>query len=509
MTSEGPLHIKMAVVGAGFGGLGMGVALKRSGEHDFRIFEKGHTVGGVWRDNTYPGCTCDVPSHLYSFSFAPYKSRDTRFPPQQNILAYLEQVAADWGLLPHLQLNTKVAEALYRDDTQNWEITTAAKQRVVADTVIFAVGQLHRPKYPNIPGLDTFTGPILHPAAWDINVDFHAKNVGIIGTGSSAAQMLPILASTAANVTIYQRTPHWVLPKLDSKFGRVARAALQLPGGHRVYRKVLHHGADLLLSPLPRSKTWRRLVEQYARRHLRRQVVDEELIKKLAPTYPIGSKRILFDNDFFPALTRSNVTLVTDPIEAISEKGIQTKSGNQIADILICATGFKASEFLVPMSVRGRDGRFLNDDWRSGAEAFMGLAVRGYPNLFLIAGPNSFNPAGSNPEMKELQIDYIMACVQWQKGSAQAIEVSEKAAAEYHEWLKNSLQKTVWQDSVDSWYKHGSGKVTSPWPESAHVFARMLRRPPAQSFEKLKNPGAQRYLEIPHAISHAKQWKFA
>jgi cation diffusion facilitator CzcD-associated flavoprotein CzcO len=490
MKSKLPTRTKIVIIGAGFGGLGMGAALQRSGEREFLILEKGYTVGGVWRDNTYPGCTCDVPSHLYSFSFAPYESRKKRFPPQQEILHYLEKVAAEEGLLPHLHLNTEVEKARFREDKNDWEIITAGDDQIHAEIVVFAVGQLHRPNFPDILGLDNFDGPVLHPAKWDNGVDFRGKHISVIGTGSSAAQMLPSLASVASSVTVYQRNPHWVLPKLNPDFGRIGRTLLRTPGAHGIYRKALSYGADILLSPIPRSKLWRSVVGTYARRSLRTQIVNKDLSEKLLPTYPIGTKRILFDNEFYSALTRPNVQLITAPIRSVSDKCIDTDEGAQPTDVIICATGYRASEFLVPMAVQGRNSRCLNEDWQSGAEAFMGLAIHGYPNLFMIAGPNSFNPAGSNPEMKEVQISYIMRCLRWKNiCGATGIEVSHKATVEYQEWLKRRMEKTVWQESVDSWYRHESGKITNPWPDSLRVFKRLMRTQPSHSFGKLKPHG--------------------
>ncbi|KAL6712460.1 hypothetical protein ACN47E_000337 [Coniothyrium glycines] len=478
-------HTKIVIVGAGFGGLGMGVTLKKAGEKDFVILEKSSNVGGVWRDNSYPGCTCDVPSHLYSFSFAPYRRRDKRYPPQQEILEYLEQVTEDHGLREHLHLNKEISKAQFREDENRWDILTTSEQNYSAEIVIFAVGQLHQPRYPDIPGMRSFEGPAFHSARWNHHVKFQGKRVGIIGTGSSAAQMLPILADIASSVTLYQRTPHWVLPKPSAKFSRASRMILRVPGFHRLYRKALSDGADILLSPITRSKTWRQTVEWYAVAALRRQVADRELVDKLMPAYPLGSKRIILDNDFYPNLTRENVHLVTEPIDSVSYTEIRTKDGaSRSTDIIVCATGFRASDFLVPISVSGRGGHNLNDEWSSGAEAFMGLAVHGYPNLFVIAGPNTFNPAGSNPEMKELQIEYIMACLRWKQDTgAEAIEVDCQVAVRYEKWLRTKLEQTVWPESVDSWYRHETGKVTSPWPMSRRAFARLLRdHQPQRSF---------------------------
>jgi cation diffusion facilitator CzcD-associated flavoprotein CzcO len=476
---------KYIIVGAGFGGIEMAVALKRAGIDDFVILEKSDDVGGVWRDNSYPGCSCDVPSHLYSFSFAPYKGRNKRFPPQKEILAYLRQVADSFGLIPHLRLNTPVSQAVYQESERRWRLTTAAGELFDAESVIFAVGQLHRPSFPDIPGRQDFKGYSLHPAVWDHDIDLRGKRIAIIGTGSSAAQMLPVIASAAKSVSIYQRSPAWILPKPNINFGLLSRSALRLPGAHGVYRKSLYYGADVFLAPVVRSKLLGWLAEGIGRRHLRLQVQNEDLRLKLSPTYSIGSKRILFDSNFYPTLANENVRLVTEPITQITPTGIVTANGEHTpVDIIIYATGFKASEFLVPMSVLGRDGRSLNKDWAAGAEAFMGLAVPGYPNAFIIAGPNTFNPAGSNPNMKEVQVAYIMRCLYWKKETgAETVEVSEEAMAEYRAWLDRKMKQTIWPTSVDSWYKHESGKITNPWPASARDFARMLRRHPKECFQ--------------------------
>lgn len=485
MVATEYFHTKIVIVGAGFGGLGMGVALRKAGEHDFKILEKFSDVGGVWRDNVYPGCTCDVPSHLYSFSFAPYKRRDKRFPPQREILEYLQQVTDNYGLRNHLHLNTEVSGATFHQEKNRWEIITTSKQILSAEVVIFAAGQLHQPSYPHIPGLySKFDGLVFHSARWQDDAKLEGKNVSIIGSGSSAAQMLPKLLAICSKVTMYQRTPHWVLPKSDEDFGVVSKMVLGLPGTHYLYRKALSYGADLLLSPVPRCKLWRRALERYAYFNLRHQVKDSSLIEQLTPRYPLGSKRIVMDSRYYPALLHDNVQLVTEPIRSIQGNQIHLESGeSRTTDIIICATGFKASDFLLPMSVIGRDGHNLNEDWSSGAEAFLGLAIHGYPNLFLIAGPNSFNPAGSNPQMKELQIRYIMRCLRLKKEiGAQAMEVKKETTEQFQKRIDENIRKTIWPDSVDSWYKHDSGRVTNPWPLSLRAFKKMLSRPPERAF---------------------------
>lgn len=478
------MNCKVAVVGAGFGGIGMGVALRRAGITDFVIFERGGDVGGVWRDNTYPGCSCDVPSHLYSFSFAPYRSCRVRFPRQREILDYLRQVAADHGLGPHLKLGVAIEEATYLEAEGRWELTTSCGQRVLADVVIFAVGQLHRPNVPDFPGRADFAGPSFHSARWDHDQDLRGKNVAVIGTGSSAAQMLPTLAATARHVRVFQRTPHWVLPKPSSGFGPVARAALRLPGAHGLYRRALYYCADVVLTPIMRRGWSSRPAEWAARRYLHSRISDPRLRAKLTPGYPIGGKRIIFDSHYYTALTRENVDLITAPITRITRDGLLTADGaHHQADVIIYATGFRAPEFLVPISVRGRGGVLLHDQWSSGATALLGVAVPGFPNAFLIAGPNSFNPAGSNPGMKELQIDYIIRCLRWRdRIGASAIEARAAAMRAHQQWIERAVATTVWPTVEQSWYKHSSGRVTNPWPASARAYDRALRRPPDESF---------------------------
>ncbi|WP_063821122.1 flavin-containing monooxygenase [Nocardia araoensis] len=476
---------KVAVVGAGFGGIGMGVGLRRAGITDFVIFERGGDVGGVWRDNTYPGCSCDVPSHLYSFSFAPYRSRRVRYPRQAEILEYLRRVAADHGLVPHLRLGTAISAARYLEAESGWELTTSEGQRVFADVVVFAVGQLHRPHIPDLAGRADFAGPSFHSARWDHEQNLRGKDVAVIGNGSSAAQMLPALAAIARQVRVFQRTPHWVLPKPPAHFGPLARTALRLPGAHRLYRRVLYYGGDVLLAPIMHRGWSARPAEWAARRYLHRRIADPGLRAKLTPDYPIGGKRIIFDSHYYSALSRRNVELITDPITRITRDGLRTADGaHHRADVIIYATGFRAPEFLVPITVRGRGGVLLHDQWRSGATALLGVAVPGYPNAFLIAGPNSFNPAGSNPEMKECQVDYIIRCLRWRdRIGASAIEVRMTAMRAHQQWLERAVAATVWPATEPScWYKHDSGRVTNPWPASARAFDRALRRPPSESF---------------------------
>ncbi|MBF6331829.1 NAD(P)/FAD-dependent oxidoreductase [Nocardia transvalensis] len=456
----------------------MAAALKKAGIEDFVIVEEADGLGGVWRDNTYPGCSCDVPSHLYSFSFAPYRDTRQRYPRQNQILDYLHSVARSYDLNRHLRCGTAITEATYHDELCHWDLTTATGERIRTGIVIFAVGQLHRPHIPAIPGIEQFTGTMFHTAAWDHTHDLRDRHVAVIGTGASAAQLLPHVAATARRVSVYQRTPHWVLPKPSAEFGPLTHALLHIPGAHQLYRKAVHWGAELVLAPIMHRGWSARPAEWLARAYLRHCITDPALRDALTPKYPIGGKRIIFDSHFYPTLTRDNVELVTSRVERVTATGVETADGaNRCADTIILATGFRTTEFLTPTTIRGRDGLLLHQLWAQGAHAFLGLTVRGFPNMYLLAGPNSFNPSGSNPAMKEAQIAYIMKCIRWQKESkGGALEVSAVADARYRQWIQLSLVKTVWPEVKLSWYRHPSGRITNPWPGTAHRYERMIRR---------------------------------
>ncbi|WP_378741221.1 flavin-containing monooxygenase [Nocardia brasiliensis] len=481
--ANGIPHFKVVVIGAGFGGIGMAVALKHAGTENFTILDSGNTVGGVWRDNTYPDCNCDVPSHLYSFSFAPYRDRRTRYPGQPEILAYLQNVVSEHGLEPHLQLNTAINEATYLDTEGSWWLTTTSGHNIVAEVVVFAVGQLHHPHIPEFPGQSEFSGPAFHSARWDHDQDLHGLDIAVVGTGSSAAQLVPALAGLARTVRVFQRTPNWVLPKPATHFGPLARIALAVPFGHKIYRHALAFASDAVLAPIMRRGWSARPAEWAARRYLRRRISDPVLRVKLTPDYPIGGKRILIDSGYYHALNEPNVELITDPITNITTTGIQTADNrHHHADAIIYATGFRASEFLGPMMVRGQRGAMLHEQWRSGATALLGTAVPKFPNLFMIAGPNTFTPAGSNPQMKEHQIEFIMRCLRWRERiGAPAIGVDPAALQTLQEHVERAVLKTVWP-STPSWYWHSSGRITNPWPASVRAYRRALNGAPTNWF---------------------------
>ncbi|WP_267465345.1 flavin-containing monooxygenase [Nocardia puris] len=469
---------QLVVVGAGFGGIGMAAALRASEviDDNFLLVDAGSDIGGVWRDNTYPGCSCDVPAHLYSYSHSPYRDATVRYPGQAATLDYLRGVAEANSLAPVLRLKTAISAATYRDPGY-WDLTTASGEVISTDIVVFAVGQLHRPKLPDIPGRESFAGPAFHTARWDHRVDLTDRDVTVIGTGSSAAQILPHVAERAERVRLYQRNPHWVMPKPGDDFGPMSQAALRIPGAHALYRCALDLAADVVLAPIMR-RGWSAVpAERMARRYLRRTITDPRLRQQLTPDYPIGGKRIILDSRYYPTLNRENVELVTEPITAITPTGVATTDRHRRAEVIIYATGFHATDFLAPITVHGRDGRVLAHQWRSGPTAFLGTLIEGYPNLFLLAGPNTFSPAHSNPAMKEHQIDYIIQALRWRREiGAQAIEVDVEVAEDYQRRLDHALSTTVWT-ATPSWFTHSSGRLTNPWPSSRRAFAHALRTP--------------------------------
>ncbi|WP_280470638.1 flavin-containing monooxygenase [Nocardia farcinica] len=487
MTGPAIRH-SVVIVGAGFGGLTMAQALKSAGVNDFLILEEGDDVGGVWRENTYPGCACDVPSHLYSFDFDPHRDPEVRYPDQAAILAYMRQVADRAGLRPHLRSHTEVRAADYNDADGTWTLTTTTGKLIHSEAVVWAVGQLHRPSIPAIAGAHRFRGRAFHSARWDHSADLTGA-VAVVGTGSSAAQMVPELARTATSVTVYQRTPAWILPKPKPRFGRITRWGLRhVPGLHSLYRSGLYIGADLALAPIMRGGWSARWAAYIARAHLHRQVRDRELRAKLTPAYRIGEKRILMDSRFYPALTQPHVELVTDPIDHVTADGIRTVDGRERhADVIVWATGFRAPEFLAGVRVRGRDGLLLHQQWaRAGRpEAFYGLAVPGFPNMYMVAGPHSFTPANSNPAMKEHQVRYIMRCLDLSDRLGMPIEVDSAAMAAYRAWLDQALAQTVWPDGVPAWWRRTDGQITNPWPGTVAEFAGALaRHHPAEVFDQ-------------------------
>ncbi|WP_440104235.1 flavin-containing monooxygenase [Streptosporangium sp. H16] len=471
----------VAIIGAGFGGLCMAIRLEKAGIRSYTIFEKGADVGGTWRDNIYPGAGCDIPSHLYSFSFERYSSWTRRYPEQPEILRYLEGCADKYGLRPRIRLNTAVTAATFDESLGKWRVRTTAGEEVF-DVVVSAVGQLNRPQLPDIPGMSSFSGAAFHSARWDHSVDLAGRRVAVIGNGSSAAQLIPRVAEVAGHLDVFQRTPNWVIPKPDAVFGPRARTAFRLaPFLQRAYREWLYRYTENTLYPALAGGWSTGLLRKRALGHLREQVPDPLLRAKLTPRYPVGCKRVVIDSGFYPALTRPDVDVVTDGITRIVPGGVETTAGLREADVIVYATGFETSGFLAPVQVTGRGGRQLAKEWKDGAEAYLGIAVPYFPNLFLLYGPNTNLGHNSIVFMIECQVRYVMGCLP-HLASRGPMEVRPEAMATWRRSLDRVMEGMVWQAGCTSWYKNASGRVTNNWPGTATTYRRITRAPRPESF---------------------------
>jgi cation diffusion facilitator CzcD-associated flavoprotein CzcO len=470
----------IAVLGAGAGGLCTGVQLRRAGIETFTVYEKSDGVGGTWRDNTYPGACCDAKSHLYSFSFArwPYWSR--RYASQAEILDYLERVADVFGLRPHLRTNTEVTALTWDEDDQRWHLRLADGSEETADVVVSGLGQLNRPWIPDLAGLDTFTGTTFHSARWNHDHDLRGERVAVIGNAASAIQFIPPVAEQAGSLRIFQRSANWIFPRPNADYSpRTVAALARLPGVLEGYRAFLYAAYEARFGLFRKGSPLAALMEQAGRRHLESVVADPALRRALTPDYQPGCKRMLISSDYYPALCRDHVEVVTSAIERITPRGIVTADGVEHAvDTIVFATGFDTTHFLAPLTVTGRDGRLLADAWHEGAEAHHGITVSGFPNLFLLYGPNTNLGHNSIIYMIEAQVHYLLGCLdELAARGAGAMDVRPEVQAAYNRALQTSMRRLVWEAGCRSWYKNEFGKVTNNWPHTTLRYWFETRRP--------------------------------
>jgi cation diffusion facilitator CzcD-associated flavoprotein CzcO len=457
---------RVVIIGAGFGGLAVATELVRAGFHDFTILERAGEIGGVWRENTYPGAGCDIPSPLYSFSHRPNPDWPMRFSLQADIKAYLEEVAREYGLTGRIRFGTGVASADFDESASRWRVRTEAGEVIEADVLVPAVGQLSRPAMPDIPGRESFRGPAFHSATWDHDVDLAGKRVAVIGTGASAIQFVPELQRVAGHVTVFQRSAPWIVRKNDVAYRPWHRRLFRrLPVTQKFERFRIWLICEFLSLGLVDVPPVRAYLGRLGRKHLERQVPDGELRAKLTPDYAPGCKRALFSNEFYPALTKPNVALETEKIVGILPEGVRTADGVvHEADVLVYGTGFRASDFLVPMAVRGRDGAELAETWRDGAWAYLGITVPRFPNLFLVYGPNTNLGGNSIVYMLESQARYIVQAVRTLAGRpGVALEVKPEVAARFDTVLQRRLGRSVWT-RCSSWYRNEAGRIVNNWP---------------------------------------------
>ena len=477
----------VVIVGTGFAGLGMAIRLKQAGIHDFTLLEQADGVGGVWRDNHYPGVACDVESHLYSFSFEPNPKWSRQFAPREEILAYLNHCADKYGIRPHIRFSTAVKRATFDEKTGVWSVETSAGDTIRARVVVSGSGHaLSKPVMPDIKGLASFQGKTMHSARWDDAYPLEGKRVAVIGTGASAIQIVPSIAPKVAHLDLYQRTPAWILPKPDRAItpreqARFARA----PWTQMLARSAIYWKREALALGFVVEPRILKLAEKLALRYLQRSVRDPVLREKLTPRYPMGCKRVLPTNDFYPALGRANVDVVTDGIAEVRAHSIVTRDGTEReVDAIVCATGFEAAEAAAPFEVRGRGGIDLNEAWTNGIEAYLGTAVNGFPNMFLIIGPNTGLGHSSMVFMIESQIAYIVDAIKtMRKKKLASIEVHADTQSKYNVRLQERLAHTVWAADCESWYKTKSGKNTTLWPGFTFEFRWRTRKFDAEAYE--------------------------
>jgi cation diffusion facilitator CzcD-associated flavoprotein CzcO len=456
----------VAVVGAGFGGVGALVMLARAGYRDVTVFERGERVGGVWHHNTYPGAACDVPSHLYEFSFAPNPRWSRRYAPQAEIQAYLESVARDHGVLERVRTGTEVRRAAWDAARRKWLLETSGGDHE-ADVLVTACGQLSVPALPAIPGLDDFRGPAFHTAGWDHAVSLEGKRVAVVGTGCSAIQTVPAIQPIVDRVTVYQRSPGWTFPKMDFAYReRTKRLFERLPALQRLDRAAVFAFMEFGAAAMTTRPALLKPFRAVGRRQIKKAIDDPELRRKVMPSDEVGCKRIMLTDEWYPTLTKPNVELVTERIAEVTAGGLRTVDGvERPADVLVLATGFKTHGFVAPMEVEGEGGRTLTEEWSDVARAYLGLTVPGFPNMFLLYGPNTNGGTGSVIYTIEAGANHVISALRRLDGSeARRIEVRREAAAEFDRELRAALAGTVWHTGCTNWYVDENGNDANQWP---------------------------------------------
>ncbi len=444
-------------------------------------------MGGTWRDNRYPGAACDVPSYLYSFSFEPNPRWSRSFSEQEEILAYLEHCTDKYGLRPHLRLNTEVSRAAFDEDAGVWEVRTKDGRTFRARALVSGSGGLSRPSYPDIPGLASFEGKTFHSARWDSSYPLEGKRVGVIGTGASAIQIVPAIAPKVAKLDVFQRTPPWIVPKLDVPIPEGMKTTFRVaPPLQTLARTAIYWALEWRATAFVVSPALLKRAQPQALRYLHSRVKNPALRAKLTPSYTLGCKRILLSNEYFEAVQRENVEVVADGIERVTPTGVRTRDGNEHPlDALICATGFQAAEAVAPFEIRGRGGRELNEEWKNGAEAYLGTTVTGFPNLFLLVGPNTGLGHNSMVFIIESQVAYVLDAIRTMKAKRlQSVDVKADVQESYNARLQSRMAKTVWSTGGCKAWKHDlhDGKQNTTLSGRASR-SRVLRLPGRRRFD--------------------------
>ncbi len=471
--------MKIGVIGAGPGGIALGILLKRAGFRDFTIFDREDGVGGTWRINTYPGLACDVKSHLYSYSFDlnPHWSR--LWSGQREILGYFERCVSEQGLQPHLRLGTEIRSAHWNDDSGRWHLETAAGERHVFDVVVSAIGLFTQPVLPKLVDREPFRGTVMHSARWDHSVELAGKRVAVLGTGSTASQVVPELVKVAERVYSVQRSPTWILPKPDRPYSARERWVFEhVPFAKKIYRTRLWLRSEANISVIEHGSDKTRDFTAIAERLLQDSIADEELRRALTPDHPMGCKRLVFSSDYLAALTQPNVEVLSSPAQALRSNSIVLQDGTEReVDVVVCATGYAAADYLGEIDVTGEGGLALRDVWRDGAQAYLGMAVPAFPNFFMLYGPNTNVGSNSVIFVLEAQARYIVRALRYLRRTRRAyVAVRPEAMAAFLAKIDRWMQGTVWTTRCSNYFRAANGRVVTQWPRSARAFWGMTRR---------------------------------
>jgi cation diffusion facilitator CzcD-associated flavoprotein CzcO len=475
----------VAVVGGGFGGVGAAVMLQRAGYSDVTVFERAPRVGGVWHHNTYPGAACDIPSHLYEFSFDPNPRWSRRYAPQEEIQEYLEDVARRHGVTERIRTDTNVESARWDGERAKWVLETSAG-RHEADVLLTACGQLSVPAVPAIPGLDSFAGPAFHTAEWQHDVDLAGKRVAVVGTGCSAIQVVPAIQPEVEHVDVYQRSPGWTLPKMDFAYQeRTRRLFARFPVLQRLDRQAIFRFQELAAAGMTRFRWLLPPFRALARRQINKAIADPVLRSKVTPVDEIGCKRIMLTDDWYPTLTKPNVSLITDRVAAVTPDGIRTEDGaERPADVLVLATGFKTHGFVAPMEIVGAGGHTLAQEWAGVPRAYLGMSVPGFPNMVLLYGPNTNGGSGSVIHVIESGMGHVIAALrELERAGARRIEVTRSGAEDFDRELRERLAQSVWHTGCTNWYVDEQGNDPNQWPWLWTTYKRRTSRVDPAAYE--------------------------
>lgn len=488
------LNYDIAIIGAGFAGLGMAIRLKKAGYDSFVVFERGKEVGGTWRDNTYPGCGCDVASHLYSFSFEPNPNWSRKFSKQPEILEYLKDCVHKNNLEPHLQLNTEIFKVIFNESEGFYTITDSHKKQTTARMVVAGLGPLNRPQIPDFEGLNDFEGEVFHSSNWNHNYNLMGKRVAVIGTGASAIQFVPEIVDKVSKLYLFQRTAPFIIPKPDSEFSDFSKSVFaKLPFFRKLYRGFLYQLNEFIGLSFIGNKTVKKIAQFQAEQHLKSQVKSEKLRKELTPNYQIGCKRILVSDNYYPALQKPQVEVITNKINKITTHGIANNGGlEKQVDVIIFGTGFHVAEypeqFIKNYTIQGLNGENLFQKWtKEGFEAYKGTTINGFPNLMFIMGPNTGLGHNSVVDIMESQINYIMDYYEklLKKPPKIYLNIKIEIQKEYNEKLQVMFKNTTWASGCASWYINSEGKNTSLYPRLNTEFRKQTLRVDLEEYEIL------------------------